>query len=125
MSAADSTTRPAHLPPYERLRSLPIEQRERAYFALWAVAIHEAGHAVVAVSTGRRFEYVTIRAVEGIGAGHCVLAPLQDFLHVPGRAAVYLKADIRTQVVCVLAGDAAGTFFGYVHRDAGPLACRQ
>ncbi len=50
-----------------------------------------------------------------------MLAPLQDFLHVPGRAAVYLTEDVRKQVVCVLAGDAAGTFFGYVHCEAGPL----
>ena len=114
MSPADRTTRPRpqHL----------LGLSEAEYLVLWGVALHEAGHAVVAVSTGRRFEYVTIRAVEGIGAGHCVLAPLQDFLNVPGRAAVYLKEDIRKQVVCVLAGDAAGTFFGYVHRDAGPLA---
>ncbi len=114
MSPADRTTRPRpqHL----------LGLSEAEYLVLWGVALHEAGHAVVAVSTGRRFEYVTIRAVEGIGAGHCVLAPLQDFLNVPGRAAVYLTEDIRKQVVCVLAGEAAGTFFGYVPRDAGPLA---
>ncbi len=103
MSSADRTIRPAHM--------VGLSNDEQ--IGLWAVACHEAGHAVAALALDMPFEYVTIRPVQGKSLGHCEHPPLLIGRRGPDGEVVYLKEVIRKGVVSFLAGDAAQAFYGY------------